>query len=177
MSRILSSTLRPSSCILALRTSAFTCMQSSPLLNLDTGLEHWAHSDPSLKSWSLCAGLSTLAFRAIRSARARRRRTKRRDGTGRRITRFMEKEGQLPQNTQRSAARRNRAERDDLEILPRARRAAKEKGRSIVRGHNTTTKMPTAIAKGTVLYQMSRCRKCIDVHLSQVVSIHLKRLC
>lgn len=149
-------------------------------LHPDTGLESWAHSDPRLVSWSLCVGLSTLAFQATKSGRARRRRTKRRGGTDRRIARFMEREGQSLQNIRRSAIPKSRAGGEDLVILPRdlrAHRAAKERGKSIVRDRNTNMKMSTEPARGIVLHTTSKNRRFIAVQLSQVASTHPKRLC
>jgi hypothetical protein len=144
-------------------------MQPPTLHDLDTGLISWAHSDPRLASWSLCAGLSTLAFQATKSPSARRRRMKRGGGTDPRIARFMEKGGLSLPNIQRSAVPRSRAEREDLVILPRVRRAhnvAKGRGRRFVRDRNTNTKMPTELAKSAVLRWTSGCHNPMPVQRS-----------
>jgi hypothetical protein len=120
-------------------------MHSHQHLNLAIGLKLWAHSDPRLPSWSLCVGHSTSAFQATKSAKLRHRRTRRRDGTSRRMTRFMDREDQSSRKFQ---ARKIQAEREGLGTLRRVHRAAKE--RNVVRGRSTVMRMHTGVANSIV---------------------------
>lgn len=122
------------------------------LLSLDIGLKYQSHSDTRSASWSLCAGHSTLAFRPTGSPRRRRHPGKRRGGTRRRTARFAVMEGQSLSNTQRSAAQRTLAGKEDLETPPCQRnvpRSAKNIGTATLPNHSVSTRMPTGDASTT----------------------------
>ena len=123
------------------------------LLSLDIGLKYQSHSDTRSASWSLCAGHSTLAFRPTGSPRPPRRHPgKRRGGTRRRTARFAGMEGQSLSNTQRSAAQRTLAGKEDLETPLCQRnvpRAARNIGTTTLPNHSAITRMPTGDASTT----------------------------